>query len=191
MPRNLSQLALVGLAAAALVLGTGCPSARPYVSPTADFTELKTVAILPFATVTSDKLSAERVQRIFFTELLSTGAFQVVEPGQVSHVLRRDRVNLEALTPEDMKKLGDALRAEAFFIGAVLEYDEGRGGAVPNPRVKLQLRLVQASNGETIWSASPARVGTTVSARLFGIGGEPASVIAEDLIRRELRLLTR
>lgn len=182
MRRIAKQLLIIALAAA------GCGGPTRYVNPMADFGEVKTVAILPFETVTTDKLSAERVQRIFFTELLATGAFQVIEPGLVSFVLRKERLgSADSLTPDDMRKLGQALKAEAFFVGAIIEYDDGRGGPVPNPRVKLQLRLVQASTGETIWSVSPARVGATVSARLFGIGGAPASVIAEELIRKELR----
>jgi curli biogenesis system outer membrane secretion channel CsgG len=169
----------------------GCSSQNRYVSPTADLGDVKTVAILPFESVTSDKLAADRIQKIFFTELLATGAFQVVEPGQVGFVMRRERIGGEALTNEDLKKLGQALRAEAFFMGAVIEYDDGRGGPVPTPRVKLLLRLVEAATGETLWSVGPSRVGATVSARLFGIGGAPASVIAEELIRRELAQLTR
>jgi TolB-like protein len=169
----------------------GCSAPARYVNPTADLGGLKTVAILPFESVTNDKLCADRVQKIFFTELLAIGAFQVVEPGQVSFTLRRERLGGEALTPEDMKKLGQALRVEAFFVGAVIEYDDGRAGPVPNPRVKLQIRLIEAETGETLWSVSPARVGATVAARLFGIGGAPASVIAEELIRKELALFTR
>jgi curli biogenesis system outer membrane secretion channel CsgG len=176
----------------ALAVAGGCSSQNRYVSPTADLGDVKTVAILPFESVTSDKLAADRVQKIFFTELLATGAFQVVEPGQVAFVMRRERIGGEAaLTNEDLKKLGQALRAEAFFMGAVIEYDDGRGGPVPTPRVKLLLRLVEAATGETVWSVGPSRTGATVAARLFGIGGAPASVVAEELIRRELAQLTR
>jgi hypothetical protein len=168
----------------------GCATPGRYISPQADLGDVKTVAILPFESLTTEKLCAERVQRIFFTELLATGAFQVVEPGLVSFMMRREHLGADPLTPEDLKKLGQALRAEAFFAGAVIEYDEGRGGQVPNSRVKLQLRLIDARSGETLWSVSPARVGATISARLFGIGGAPASVVSEELIRTELQALT-
>jgi len=149
------------------------------------------VAVLPFENVTSDRLCAERVQRIFVTELLARDAFKVVEPGLVTRAMRRDQLDPGALAPEDLKRLGQSLGAQALFMGAMLEYDEGRGGAAASPRVKLLLRLVDVETGTTLWSVNRERGGATLSARLFGVGGSPASSLAEELIHEELAQFAR
>lgn len=170
----------------------GCGGPTRYVNPRADLGGIKTVAVLPFDNVTNDKLCADRVQKIFVTELLNYGAFELVEPGQVIRTLRRDSLEPNALTPDDIKRLGQALKADALFLGSVLEYDDGRaGGGAASPRVTLQLRLVDTQTATTLWSVSRKKGGASMGSRLFGIGGPPASVIAEDLIRDELAQLTR
>lgn len=186
MHRAQTLLLVAALAAA------GCGAPARYLNRSADLSGISTVAVLPFENVTTDKLCAERVHKIFVTELLARDAFKVVEPGLVARVVRRDQLDPAALSPEEIKRTGQALGAQAFFLGAVLEYDEGRsGGYAPSPRVKLLLRLVDAETGATVWSVSRERGGATVSARLFGIGGHPASSLAEELIREELALFAR
>jgi hypothetical protein len=92
----------------------------------------------------------------------------------------------------DIKKLGQQLKVQALFLGTVIEYDDGRVGAgVSAPRVKLQLRMVDTETATTLWSAMPSQSGMSASARLLGIGGDPASQVAEDLIRTEIGKLVR
>lgn len=187
MPRHLTLTLLL-----AALAGAGCAAPPRYLNRSADLGAIKTVAVLPFENITTDKLCAERVQRIFLTELLSREAFKVVEPGLVTRAMRRDQLEPAALTPEEIKRLGTALGAEALFMGTVLEYDEGRaGGSAPSPRVKLLLRLVDVDSGTTVWSVSREAGGATVTARLFGIGGSAASTVAEKLIREELAQFAR
>lgn len=176
----------------AALAAEGCAHPPRYLNRSADLGAIKTVAVLPFENVTTDKLCAERLQRIFLTELLAREAFKVAEPGLVTRAMRRDQLEPSALTPEEIKKLGASLGAEALFMGTVLEYDEGRGGgSAPSPRVKLQLRLVDVDSGTTLWSVSREAGGATVTARLFGIGGVAASTVAEALIREELAQFAR
>jgi TolB-like protein len=174
-----------------LALAAGCSSPARYVRANADLGVIQAVAVLPFENVTNDRLAPERVHRIFLTELLAFDAFQVVEPGQVARTLRRDQLDPANLTPEELKRLGESLKAQAVFLGSILEYDEGRGtGSAPSPRVKLQLRLLDTETGTTLWSVVRSAGGAAITARLFGIGGEPASSVAGEIIRSELdRLL--
>ena len=177
---------------AALLLAAACaPRPARFVNASADLAAMKTVAVLPFENVTADKLCSERVQRLFLTELLATNVFEVVEPGQVQRAVRRDQLDVAALSPDDIRKLGQGLRADALFMGTVLEYDEGRGGALLAPQVKLQFRLVDAATGATLWSVTRSAGGATVSARLFGVGAVPASQLAEQLIREEISRFRR
>jgi len=186
MPRPISLLPALALAAAA------CAAPPRYLNKGADLGAITTVAVVPFENVTQDRLCAERVHKIFFTELLAREAFKVAEPGQVLRALRKDQLEPGALTPEDIKRLGHGLQAQALFMGVVLEYDEGRTSAgAASPRVKLLLRLVDVETGTTLWSVSRERGGASLGARLFGIGGTPASTMAEELIREELAQFAR
>jgi TolB-like protein len=178
------------LALLLLLAGVGCGGANRYVNPNSDLTVVRRVAIVPFENVTQDKLSGEKVQRIFLTEVLSLGAFEVVEPGQVLKALRAERLEAASLTAEDIKRLGKALDAQGLFLGTVVEFEENRSGAVPTPQVTVQLRLVETESAATVWSVSRTRGGATVTARLFGVGGKSATSVAEELIREELLALT-
>lgn len=174
-----------------LALAVGCGAPTRYVKTNADLGAITAVAVIPFENVTNDKLCAERVHKIFVTELLNYDAFRVVEPGQVLRAMRRDQLDPGALTPEDMKRLGEQLKVQALFLGAVLEYDEGRSSSVLAPRVRLQFRLVDTETGTTLWSVSRTRGGATLAGRMFGVGGDPAATLAQNLIREELADLTR
>lgn len=175
-----------------LALAAACGGPTRYFKSRADLGAITQVAVLPFANLANDRLGSERVERIFFTELLASEAFAVVEPGLVGRTLRRDQLDPANLTAEDFKRLGKALEVQALFLGAVLEYDEGRGsGPAPSPRVKLQFRLVDTESGTTLWSVTRTAGGAGVAARLFGIGGRSAASVAEEIVREELARLLR
>jgi TolB-like protein len=180
------------LAAAAVLISMSCasgPSAK-YMHPNADLGAIKKVAILPLENLTNERAAADKVTKILLIEVLTLEVFDVVEPGQVAKTLKTERVeSTEALTPADLKKIGDALGAQGLFIGTVVDFAEGRSGNTPTPEVTIQLRLVETQSGATVWSASQTRSGAKASARLFGIGGESLTEAARQLIRKELRTL--
>lgn len=184
------RLAIFSLLAAFVL--SGCSSSGRYVHPSADLGAAKVVAVLPFENLVADKLAAERVQKIFFTVLLESGAFEVMEPGQVLQAVRRSQMDPSAMSVDDYKKLGQQLKVQAFFVGSVLEFDDGRTGSGVNaPRVKLHLRMVDVETATTLWSATPSQSGMSVGGRLLGVGGDPATQVAEDLIRAEIAKLVK
>lgn len=179
-------LALAALAA--------CRTPRSlYVHPNADLGGVKTVAVMPFENVTQERLAGDKVQKIFTAELLAAGPFEIVEPGLVRKALRDVHLDSASqMTAADMKKLGEVTGAQAIFLGSVLEYSDGRGGgAAGAPRVVLQVRLVEAASGTTIWSITDGRSGTSFTQRLFGVGGETPEEATQKLVRRELATLLR
>lgn len=173
----------------AALLCAACGGPSQYVKKDVDFSTIRTVAVLPFENVTGDRLSAERVQRIFVTELLNLDVFEVVEPGLVARTAKGAGLDPATVTPDDAKKLGKELKAQALFVGSVMEYEEVRSGAVPVPRVTVQLRLVETETGATIWSISRSKSGTTIAARMFGVGGNTLIGLTQDLVREELAAL--
>jgi hypothetical protein len=183
---------LVGIV---LVVEAGCASSSTttkYVHPNMDLGAVKRVAVLPFETVVPDRTAGEKVQKIFLTELLALDVFEVVEPGQVAKVLKAERIDsVEALAPADLKKIAGTLKAQGLFMGTVVDFTETRTGATPSPEVTVQLRLVEAESGVTVWSASRTRSGATASARLFGVGGQSLTEAARQLIKEELSTLVK
>jgi polysaccharide biosynthesis protein PelC len=187
MSRSTTRRALI----AVLIVGAaGCGGPARYVNPTADFSAVKTVAVLPFENLSGDKVSSERVQRVFLTELLVLNTFQVVEPGQTNYSIRRANVDVSALTADDIKKLGTELKADALFTGTVIECVD-RAGSAEGSRLSLQLRLVEVETGQTLWSSSSTRKGATFGSRMFGFSAKPSTTVAQELIRDELHGLVR
>lgn len=181
------------VAAGFLVFATSCAhSVTQYVHPNADLAALKSVAVMPFENLSADRTAGDKVQKIFASELLSTGAFSVVEPGLVSKTLKSARIEtVESLGPADFKKLGEELKADAVFLGTVVDFAESRSGQTPTPDITIQLRLVECQSGATVWSASRSKSGASASARLFGIGGQSLTEAARDLVKEELRTLVK
>lgn len=187
--------ALPGLLAAGLLVAlAGCRSgsSAKYVHPNADLGAIRRVAVLPFDNLTQERSASDKVQKIFLSELLATEAFDVVEPGQVVKVLKAERIeSLEALGAAEIKKVGEALKAQGLFTGTVVDFAETRSGSTPSPEVTIQLRLVEVQSGVTIWTASKTRSGASASARLFGIGGETLTEAARTLMREQLKGLVK
>ena len=167
-------------------------STTKYLHPNADLGAIRRVAVLPFENLTQERTAGEKVQKIFLTELLASGAFEVVEPGQVTQTLRASRVEqVETLGPPEFKRIGESLKAQGIFAGAVVDFSENRSGSTPAPDVTIQLRLVEVQTGVTVWSASRTRSGASASARLFGIGGQSLTEAARQLVREELGTLVK
>jgi len=180
------QIAILMLAVAA---SASCARTTRYVNGNSDFATVKTVATLPFENLTMDKLAGERLSKIFLIELRALEAFQLVAPGEVTRALRSTGIDPASLATEDVKRIGQTLHAQAIFVGTVVEYDEGRGGGTPMPQVTLQFRLIDTQSATTLWSVSRTSSGATVTARLFGLGGKTASVVAQEMIQEELKRL--
>jgi TolB-like protein len=167
-------------------------SSAKYVHPNADLGSIKRVAVLPFENLTQERSAADKVQKVFLSELLATEAFDVVEPGQVVKALKAERVeSVEGLGAVEIKRIGESLKAQGLFTGAVVDFNETRSGSTPSPEVTIQLRLVEVQSGVTIWSASKTRSGASASARLFGIGGQTLTEVARTLMREQLKGLVK
>ena len=182
------------LAMTALLVTAACASSTTtkYIHPNMDLGAVKRVAVLPFETLVPDRSAGEKVQKIFLTELLALDAFDVVEPGQVAKVLKAERIDsVESLGPADLKRIADVLKAQGLFLGTVVDYTESRSGATASPEVTIQLRLVEAESGVTVWSASRSRSGATASARLFGVGGQSLTQVSRQLVKEELSTLVK
>jgi len=178
----------------AALLATGCAAKHQttYVHPMADLGSIRTVAVLPFDNMTRSDGAATKVQGIFLIELLSTGAFEVVEPGRVNKVVGSSRTaSIDSFDSGDFKRLGQELGVDGLFLGTVVDFAETRTGNTPAPEVSIQLRLVEVVSGVTVWSTSDSKSGATLSRQLIGVGGQSLTEATHELVRRQLATLVR
>jgi len=162
-----------------------------YLHKNADLGAITKVAVLPFDALTTEKSSGDKVQKVFYVELLSLDVFEVTEPGQVTKVLRSSGASLDALGPADFQRIGKELGVDALFTGTVVDFGESRSGNTSAPEITVQLRLIETHSGTTIWSTSETRSGTGVSTRLFGFGGDSLTEAARKVVRGELATLLK
>lgn len=171
-------LTLVFLAACA-----GPSTPNYYHDPNMDFAALRTVAVVPFANLTRDKLAAERVRDIFTNSLLSTGALYVIPSGEVARGLSRAGVaNPVAPSAEEIVKLAAIIKVDAVITGVVREYGEIRSGATSANVVSLSLQMIETQTRKVVWTASSTKGGINTWDRLFGGGGKPMNHVTEAAI---------
>jgi len=184
------------LLAAAVACAGGCASTMEstrFANPRFDFSFVQRVAVLPFENLTNDRQAGLRATRFAITELLASGAVDVVEPGEVQAAL----VSLTGLAPgrppapsaEQVLSLGEALGVQALVLGSVTQSESLRSGSVPIPVVTIDMRMVETETGVTVWAATHSEKGSTVSARLLGTGGEPLAETTRRCVQKVLETL--
>jgi len=154
-----------------------------YSDPNMDFGVIKTIAVMPFTSLTRDNVSAERVRDVFINKLLSTGAVYVIPVGEVARGIAKAEIqNPSTPSPEDVKKLAGIIKVQALFTGVLREYGEVRSGASSANIISLSLQMLETETGKVVWSASSTKGGISIWDRLFGGGGKPMNIITEKAI---------
>ncbi|HKY34244.1 MAG TPA: penicillin-binding protein activator LpoB [Candidatus Polarisedimenticolia bacterium] len=186
-PRVVGALVLLAMAEA------GCARrVTTFVDPRADFSLIRRVAVLPLENLTGEPTAAERVRQILIIEMLSSGAVEVVDVGEVARGLRAANV-ANAVSPEadEIKRLAAELKIQAVMAGTVQEFTQGRAAGAQTTAVSLAFRMIETDAGQVIWSSNVSRSGVGAMSRLFGVGGESATDRARDLIGKALDTLIR
>jgi TolB-like protein len=174
----------------------GCGSsmkATRFSNPDFDFAFVERVAVLPFENLSNDRQAGLRATRLTITELLASGALDVVEPGEVQAALIQTGAFQAGRTPipstEQIISLGQALDVQAMIMGTVTQSENLRSGNVPIPVVTIDLRMVEAETGATVWAATHSEKGSTVSAKLLGTGGQPIAETTRECVQQLLATL--
>lgn len=168
-----------GLCLLSALFMLSCATAVPpttFANPRFDFAFVERVAVLPFENLSSDRQAGFRVSRLMLTELLATGAVDVVEPGEVVAALESVGVT-RSRTPsaDEVIALGQALEVQAVVIGTVAQSEVLRLGGAGRPVVTLDATMLETETGAIVWSATHTEKGSAVGARVLGTGGEPIS----------------
>jgi len=168
---------------------TGCndggPSSRVFVKN--GTTKRLRVAVLPFDNVSKDAEAGRVVTNTVITYLLSTGYFDVVEPGMVYAAMGAENIRLtDGITVDSCQKLQPTLKADAYIMGMVEEFGEVRVGSDSYPSISISARLVNAHTADILWAATISKTGAD-SVKVFDIGrvsslGKLAKRAAGDLV---------
>jgi TolB-like protein len=166
------------------VFFAGCPSSgRYYVDPNMDFGAIKTVAIMPFENLASEKTAGDRVRDVFTNILLSSGEIYALPPGEVARAALRAGISTPS-TPsiEEIIKLGAITKVNAVITGVVREYGEVRSGGATANIVSFSLQMIEVQSGKIIWSADSTKGGIGAKDRLLGGGGNPLNDVTEEAV---------
>lgn len=175
-----------------LLAAVGCagnPEPTQFTNPRFDFSFVERVAVLPFENLSNDRQAGPRATRLMITELLATGAIDVVEPGEVQAAL--DDLESRNLPPstEQSVALGETLGVQALIVGTVTESEVVRSGSVGIPVVGLDVHMVETETGATVWAATHTEKGGSFGAKILGTSGEPISITTRDAVREILGTL--
>lgn len=167
----------------------GCSSKDHFVRPQTDMSKIRRIAVLPFENLTSDEYASEKIRRIVITELLSRNR-DVIEPGEVTRLLRESKIkSLGSIKTAEVQDLGKALEVDAVMMGSVEAFGIGRGVSVTYPEVTINLRLLETSSGNIIWSMRYTSGGAGFWSRHFGSEGMSLSEAAGRAVRESIKTL--
>lgn len=156
-------LVLIGLSA-------GCGAHVPPPPPVGLASALPRVALLPLENLSARNDASDRLSRVFVGVLGETRVCQTVQPGDVDQVFMELRIrDANGVTRERVPDVARRLDAQWLLAGTILEYGSVRTADGEVPSVGITLRLLDARDGRTAWSAMRVITGDDHEG-LFGMG---------------------
>ncbi len=171
-----ARIKILSVIAGGIILAACAPKYfQGQIHPAADDRPLKEIALIPFQKGTAASLTGEdpevlreiqtarvepqgaRLLSDLFTESIRTeGRFNLRAPSAVADVIERLRPELESLSAQEgALRVGKELGVDAVLTGAVLAFEERKGGpvAVDRPaRVGFTATLIAIPDGQVLWS---------------------------------------
>jgi hypothetical protein len=175
----ISAFILVGLVACS----GGSNISENFHDPDMDFALLRTVAVMPFDNLTTDRLAAARVRNTFMTSLFATGVVYVIPSGEVVRGIKRAGIENPVIpSPEEIAKLTAIIKADAVITGVVNEYGQVRSATTTANVISVSMQMIEKESRKVVWSASTTKGGISAWDRLFGGGGRPMEDVTEAAI---------
>ena len=170
-----------------LTLLAGCSGgsniSENYHDPDMDFALLRTVAVMPFDNLSTDRMAAARVRNTFMTNLLATGVIYVIPSGEVVRGIKRAGIENPVIpSAEEIAKLAAIIKADAVITGVVNEYGQVRSATTTANVISVSMQMIEKESRKVVWSASTTKGGISVWDRLFGGGGRPMEDVTEAAI---------
>lgn len=183
MRRALGMAALVGLGLAVAAPLCEAQVTDVYRDPKMDFGSIQNVAVMPFANLARDQITAERVRDVFISRLLAAQAVYVLPVGEVARGIAKTEIQAPSSpTIEEVVKLGAFLKVDAVITGVVREYGETRSGTSTANIISMSIQLIETGTGKIVWSGSSTKGGIGFWNRLIGGGGQPMNKVTEQAV---------
>lgn len=162
------------LALTAVLLMACGTTIKPYAGPGLARDGGTRMAILPFENLSKAPGAARTLEGMVLVELLRQAPVAIVDPGEVSAALSKERVRIAtSMSREALAAVARDLGVDLVMMGTLHDYDmqmgTGVGGSSQIPVLAATLRAVDARSGEIVWAANAARRGTDKET-VFGIG---------------------
>ena len=120
------------------------------------------VAVLPFSNESDFPMGEVIVSKVFTAQLQDWGNFQLTQEGDVLKIYQQLHI-LQGRKPsdDDFLILADRLKAQLLITGRILEMEENRTYLnLNNPRIFLEIIILDGRNGDTLWHTFHKRQGT-------------------------------
>lgn len=183
------QPAAIVLAATVLLPACGNRFMREWVRSPAALEPVQCVAVFPLDNLTTYPNAGLVVADFIATDLYSTGLFRVMERTEV--IRQANAVNLplpSRMNAEFARMLGERLNVDGVIYGSVSEYwypnttgtdFSGHLLQGDEPTVGLNVRMLDVTSGEIVWSNSMSRT----SFAIFTSQRDPLSRVAQLAVR--------
>lgn len=138
-----------------IFLAIGCESSmRTYLKEETPLHKIKKLAILEFDNTSKDKSASQKLAYIISMELITSGQFTVIEPGEVEKALKEVKVRakggINTLEIADVQKIGEALGVDAIILGGIDTFEVGKD----NPVISMDIHMLDAKDGSLIWQVN-------------------------------------
>jgi TolB-like protein len=156
-----------------------------YRSPVLDAPDRRTIAVLPFVNDSGRRDAGQAVALDFTEQLVRTGAFDVVEPGQSRREMLAYRVILDGgVSLDNAMVVLEQIGADLVLSGSVLTYADSasREGA---PEVQITAYVLDGRTKRVVWSSTSHAQGDD-GVFFFGIGRVNAVAALASRMAREV-----
>jgi TolB-like protein len=147
------------------------------------------IAILPFINQSEYSQADDIFGRVFASELINAGNYQVAQEGDVRRFFKQLQILPNQLPNiEQLRALADRLEAQIVISGVIVEMrDKNKYDRRLDPAVTVILRIIEGDSGRTLWATYHRREGNqyrktmhfglvnTVAALAKRVSGEIAS----------------
>ncbi len=124
-----------------------------FLPPSDNFSpnRVKTIAVLPFTNLTTNKDLAKLV-RISFYSHLTVRAFKDIELSTVDFILKRLKIkNLDINNKAQIKKIGNALKTDYLVYGKVVSNEKVFAAIYSLNSIEIDIQIVDTKKCNVVW----------------------------------------
>ncbi|MFH0926319.1 MAG: GNA1162 family protein [bacterium] len=182
MNRLIKYLILLSISLAFL---TGCGvTTRIYTRGSASIR--KSACILQPESLNKDKDAGLKVREQLATELLVRHVFgNIVDLGVTDDAARKLKIRgTTELGKDTLKALGEELSVDSIIFGSIPEFGKDSKDREGRVEVSINLTMVDAHSGETLWKGYSSKVAKVTLSEIFGITAGPTPLeVSRDVVR--------